>query len=265
MTSMKRPIDAAAGPPPRSALRRWAPLGILILVAGAAIAAGLPRHLSPDSLIAHRAALTAYVAANLPLAFVATMLVYTAVVALSVPGGLALTILSGFLFGPVLGTICAVASATIGATILFLVAGSSVGDALRAKAGPRLNRIAEGFRADAFSYLLFLRLVPVAPFWLVNLAPALVGIPVRTFFFATLIGILPGTAVFATIGAGLDSVIAAQEQAQAACLAAGTCTLHINPKALVTREIIAGLIGLGLMALVPIVVKRWRARRGGGA
>jgi uncharacterized membrane protein YdjX (TVP38/TMEM64 family) len=122
--------------------------------------------------------------------------------------------------------------------------------------------LAEGFRADAFSYLLFLRLVPIFPFWLVNLVPALAGVRLPVFAAATAIGILPGTFAFAFVGAGLTSVITAQGTAYRACLAAGRsdCRLDFDLKAAVTPELLIALAALGVLALIPVVVKRLRAR-----
>ena len=104
--------------------------------------------------------------------------------------------------------------------MIFLIARSALGEWLTRRAGPFAAKLAEGFRADAFSYLLFLRLVPF-PFWLVNLAPALFGVRLSTFIAASAIGIIPATVTFAVFGAGLDSIIAAQEPQYNACLAAG--------------------------------------------
>jgi uncharacterized membrane protein YdjX (TVP38/TMEM64 family) len=153
--------------------------------------------------------------------------------------------------------------ATLGAIIVFLIACTSVGDALVQRAGPRLKRLADGFREDAFSYLLFLRLVPVFPFWLVNLAPPLFGVPLKTFALATAIGIVPGTFAFAFAGAGLDSVIAAQKAAKQACIAAGgsDCYLHIDLHALVTPKLLVAFAVLGLVALIPVVLRRWYGHR----
>ena len=132
-----------------------------------------------------------------------------------------LTLLGGFLFGWLVGGAAAAVAATIGATGLFLIARTSIGDALLHRAGSRVQRLAAGFREDAFSYLLFLRFLPVVPFWITNLASALFGVPLKTFFLATQIGVIPATYAFAVAGSGLDSVIDAQSRAREACLAAG--------------------------------------------
>src|SRR5262249_46645692 len=157
----------------------------------------------------------------------------------------------------------AVVAATTGATVIFLVARSAFSQYVLRRAGPRLAKIADGFRADAFSYLLFLRLVPVFPFFLVNLAPALVGVRVATFVAATAIGIIPATFVFASVGAGLDSVIQAQAATYLACLNAGAadCHLDFDPAAVLTPQLVGALVPLGLLALAPVLVRRF----GGGA
>ncbi len=192
--------------------------------------------------------------------FVAT---YVFVVALSLPGALALTIMGGFLFGWAAGGSLAVLSASTGAVIVFLAARTSLGTLLAEKAGPRLSRVLAGFRSDAFSYLLFLRLVPIVPFWMVNLAPALAGIGLGTYALTTVIGILPGTFAFALAGDSLDSVIAAQKEAYQTCLAAGLpeCRFKLHPRMLITPSLVMALAALGLLALVPVAARRWRARR----
>ena len=159
--------------------------------------------------------------------------------------------------------ICVI-GATIGATLIFLAARTALGEPLLRWAGPRANQLAQRFRADAFSYLLFLRLVPVFPFWLVNLAPAVVGVRLGTFVLATALGIIPGTFAYALVGGGLDSVIAAQEAAYRACLAAGRpdCRLDFAMSALVTPQLLAAFVALGVVALIPVAVRKWRARRG---
>ena len=108
----------------------------------------------------------------------------------------------------------------------FSIAKSALGEYLVRRAGPRVASIAEGFRVDAFSYLLFLRLVPVFPFWLVNLVPALCGVSFKTFALATALGMIPGTFAFTFVGAGLESVVVAQEAAYRACVAAGSAGMQ---------------------------------------
>jgi uncharacterized membrane protein YdjX (TVP38/TMEM64 family) len=252
--------DAASGGQrsERLSLRRLAPLLVLILLGGLLVASGLHRQLSLETLVRHRAALDAFIAANHAGALIAFILIYATAVSLSVPGAVFLTIAGGILFGWIVGGIAVVIAATAGATVIFLLAKSAFGEFFLRRAGTRLSKVMRGFRSDAFSYLLFLRLVPLFPFFLVNLAPALVGIPLSTFVVATALGIVPGTFVFASVGAGLDSVIAAQSAAYQACIAAGRadCRLDFDASAALTPQLIAALTALGLLALVPVIVKR---------
>jgi uncharacterized membrane protein YdjX (TVP38/TMEM64 family) len=130
------------------------------------------------------------------------------------------------------------------------------------RAGPRVGRFAAGFRANAFNYLVFLRLVP-APYWLVNLVPAVLGVPLRTFVIATAIGIIPITVIFAVLGAGLDSVLSAQAASYQACQQAGAldCRMQFEPKSLITPTLLAAMGGLGVLALIPVLAKKWWPQR----
>lgn len=244
--------------------RRLAPVVVIVLLAVMVFAAGWHRQLSLETLVRHRAALDAFVDAHFAYAMAVFLAVYVAVVSLSIPGAVFLTIAGGVLFGVVAGSIAVVIGATAGATVIFLIARSAFSDYVVRRAGSRLGRIANGFCADAFSYLLFLRLVPLFPFFLVNLAPALVGVRVVTFVTATAIGIIPATVVFTSVGAGLDSVIQAQAAAYEACRAGnvgGDCRLDFNPAMVLTPQLIAALVALGVLALVPALVRRVMARR----
>ncbi len=244
----------------RRLLRLW-PLGLVALLLAGFFALGGHRHLSLDGLIRNRDVLAATVAAHFLPALAGFALFYVFATAVSIPGLAVMTLAGGFLFGWLAAGIVVVAAATLGATILFLIARTSFGAALADKAGPRLARFAEGFREDAFSYLMFLRLVPIFPFWVVNLAPALAGVPLRIFVVTTALGILPGTFAFTLIGSGLDSVIEAQIAAQPGCLADPACTPSIDPGALVTPKLVAAFAALGLVALIPVAVKAIRRRR----
>jgi uncharacterized membrane protein YdjX (TVP38/TMEM64 family) len=169
--------------------------------------------------------------------------VYGMLVALSVPGAAVLTIAGGFLFGTWLGALGAIIGATLGATGIFLAARSGLGG-LAQRAGPLVGKLEAGFRADAFNYLLVLRLVPIFPFWLVNLVPALVGVRLPTYVLATFLGIIPGTFVYASLGNGLGSVLEEPDLA-----------IVFRPSVLVP------IVGLALLALIPVGYKRWRDKR----
>jgi uncharacterized membrane protein YdjX (TVP38/TMEM64 family) len=239
---------------------RYLPLALLVAASIAAFAGGAHRLLSLETVVAYRDRLQDFVHQYGAISVLAYSAFYITAVALAVPGAVFLTILGGFLFGWLIGGVVAAVSATIGAILVFLIARTSIGDILLRKAGPRLGKLAHGFRRDAFSYLLFLRLLPVMPFWLTNLAPALFDVQVKTFALATMTGILPATFTFAIAGSGFDSVIAAQKASFKACKAAGRtdCSFDLDIWTILTPQILAALAALAIMALVPIVVRRWR-------
>lgn len=227
-------------------IKRLAPLAILLAAIAGFFALGLHNYLSFDALRQHREQLLLLVDQHPFLAPVVFMLIYATVVALSVPGGAVLTIAAGFLFGVFAGSIYVVFAATLGATIVFLIAKTALGDMLRAKAGPRIRRMEEGFREDAFNYLLVLRLIPIFPFWLVNIVPAFLGVGVSTYVLGTFLGIIPGSVVFASVGNGLGAIFDAGQ----------TPDLGI----IFEPAIIGPIIGLALLALLPIAYRKYKAR-----
>jgi uncharacterized membrane protein YdjX (TVP38/TMEM64 family) len=243
--------------------RRLVPLAIVVAGLILVFVLGLNRQLSIESLVRHHAAIETFVAEHRAPAFAAYVILYITVVAFSVPGALVLTVAGGVIFGTFLGALGAIVGATIGATIIFLIARGAVGEILARRAGPTLNKVMAGFRQDAFCYLLFLRLVPLFPFWLVNLVPALAGVRPATFVAATALGIIPGSFVFAFFGSGLESLMDAQRAAYEACLAAGGegCHLGFDVHALATPRLVAGFIILGVFALVPVLVKYVKAKQ----
>ena len=198
------------------------------------------RYLSLDTIKSNRDALLAYTQAHHAQAVVAAFVVFVAATALSLPGGLVLSLTYGFLFGRWTGTFIVVFAATIGATLLFLAARYVVADFARRRLGALGERINAGFTKHGFSYMLFLRIVPF-PFFLVNLAPALTSLPLRTFVLATFIGVIPGAFVFVNLGETLGRIDSVQD--------------------LVSWETFGALALLGLLALVPISVRRLSSRR----
>jgi uncharacterized membrane protein YdjX (TVP38/TMEM64 family) len=251
--------------PPTAAIRPARVLAFAALIVLGFVVVGIGRYegLSPVALLERHAAIDAFVATHWLAALAAFAAIYVVVIALSLPGGALLTICGGAIFGGLAAGSAALVGATIGATIIFLIAKSALGGWLVRRAGARAQAVAAGFCADAFNYLLFLRLVPLFPFCLVNLVPALCGVRLRTFVLATALGIIPGTFAFAFFGAGLGSAVTAQVDAYRACVAAARtgCRFGFDPSAAVTPQLIAGLVALGVLALVPVVVKRLRAAR----
>lgn len=250
---------------PKGALSRWGPLAVLVAGIVAVYVSGSHKYLSLSAVAENRDALLEFVANHYVSAILAYALAYIMTVAFSLPGAALLTILGAFLFGWFIGGLVTVIAATLGATAIFLIAQSSVGDSLTRKAGPWVKSFSEGFARDAFNYLLFLRLVPVFPFWLVNIAPALFNVPLSTYVWATFIGIIPGTFAFSIVGSGLDSIIAAQQASYDNCVAekgAGACTFSLDAGALVTPQLLAGFAALGFVSLIPIIVKRVKSAKG---
>jgi uncharacterized membrane protein YdjX (TVP38/TMEM64 family) len=230
-----------------SLLKRLLPLVLIATVIVLFVTLDLGRFISFDSLREHRETLNVWVSAYPLLAPLAYMLLYIVVVAFSLPGGAVMTIGGGFLFGALLGGTYAVVGATIGATALFLVAKTSIGDFLMAKAGPGIGKLQSGFSDNAMSYMFVLRLVPVFPFFLVNLAPAFLGVSLRVYLIATFFGIMPATFVYALAGSGLGSVF---DQGG-----------EFSMKSILTPEMMAALAGLALLSLIPVVYKRFRKDR----
>lgn len=255
MPPFERPAER-----PSNLARRLVPLAAVIVLASIAYYVFGRDGLSLEALVRHRAVIDALVTGHRLLAVLAYIGIYVIVVALSVPGAIFLTVSGGFLFGLPVGASAAVVGATIGATIIFLVARTALGEPLLRRAGPRAVKLARGFRDDAFSYLLFLRLVPAFPFFLVNLVPAFAGVRLLPFVTATALGVIPGSVVYALAGTGLDSVIAAEKHAYDACLAAARakCQLVFDPMDILTPQLLGALVALGLLALVPVAVRRLR-------
>jgi uncharacterized membrane protein YdjX (TVP38/TMEM64 family) len=229
-------------------IRRWLPVLAIVLGAALFFAFGLQRYLSLDALKANRDWLYSQVADHLILVLAVYVLVYVGAVALSLPGAAVLTLAGGCMFGQWLGTGVTVVAATIGATLLFLAARTAFADMLRQRAGPWLTRMHDGFQANAFSYLLFLRLVPAFPFFVVNLVPAFLGVRLRTFVLATFIGVIPGTFVYTTVGAGLKTLL--------------DSNADFSLGSVLTPQILTAMIGLAVLSLLPVAYKAWRKSGG---
>ena len=231
-----------------TAFRRALPLAVLVGGLIAYVALGLDDQLSLDTLRDNQATLNDLVVRHAAAAAVLFVLTYAVATALSVPGGAVLTIAGGAMFGLIWGTVLAVTGATLGAMAVFLAARTALGDSLRRRAGPALLRFEAGFRRDAVSYLLTLRLIPLAPFWLVNLVPALLGVSLGVYALTTLVGIIPGTLVYAAVGDGF-----------AATLRAGG-TPHLAT--LFEPAILLPLFGLAALSLTPVLYRWLRGRQG---
>ncbi len=238
---MDVPPPPPAATPSGSRALKLALVALFVGVVVAFFALGGHRYLSLDAIKANRDALLAFTQQHFATSLAIAFVVYVAVTAFSLPGGLVMSLTVGFLFGRWVGTALVVAAATIGATLVFAAARYVFADAARKRLGALGERINAGFTENAFSYLLFLRLVPLFPFFLVNLAPAFTSIPLPTYVLATFVGIVPGTFVFVNLGQTLGRIESLQ--------------------GLVSAETLGALALLGVFALVPVALRRLRARR----
>ena len=227
-------------------LRRMLPFAILLLGLAVFFALGLNRQLSLQTLSGNEAELTAWVAANSVVAALTFVAAHTSVVAFSLPASVVMAAASGFLFGVWEGALLSMVGTTIGSIILFFAARSAFYDLFRARAGAAVARLEEGFRRDGFSYLVFLRLVPIFPSWLVTIVTALLGMRPAVFIPGTFIGIVPGCFVFAGIGADFGLLF---RNGQTPDLGAIFQVRTLLP-----------LLGLGVLALLPVLYRRWRRR-----
>jgi uncharacterized membrane protein YdjX (TVP38/TMEM64 family) len=203
----------------------------------------LGRFLTLESLKTNRDALTTFYQKNRLIMAGAFIAIYIIQTALSLPGAAVLSLAAGAIFGALIGTLYVNIGATVGATLAFLVARYLFHDVIQNKFGPRLEKINKELETRGFNYLLFLRLVPLFPFFLINLGAGLTRIPLRTFFFGTMIGIIPGSFVFCNAGASLATITSLKEVA--------------------SPRVLGSFALLGLFALVPVLYQKFRGKQGG--
>jgi uncharacterized membrane protein YdjX (TVP38/TMEM64 family) len=230
------------------------PIAAIVVVLGVVWATGLYRYISFAELARHRGALLAWVSGHGWTAPAVFMLGYALAVALSLPVIGVLTVSAGFLFGVVPGAIWSVVGATAGAAALHAATYTALGAWLSRRAdgsrtiGQAIERMRAGFQRDAFSYIVFLRVVPVFPGFVINLVPALMGVPLGTYVAASVIGFIPMFLVLASIGSGIGGILARG--------AVPDLTVVLEP------PILLPMLGMGLLALAPVAYRRLAARKG---
>jgi len=227
-------------------IKKFLPLLIIVSLSIMAWVLDLHHYLSFETLKTHQQSFEVWINNHLVLSILLYAATYIAIVALSLPAATFMTLAGGFLFGQWIGTSVVVLSATIGACLLFLSARIATSDWLSKKVGGLATAMQKGFQEHAWSYLLTLRLVPVFPFVMVNLAAALFQIPLRTFTLATLLGIIPGSFVYVSMGVALQEVIQ---------------TPHFSPNIILDPKILVAFIGLGVLSLLPVVYKQLKKNR----
>lgn len=231
--------------------KRYLPLFLLAIVLAIILFSGFTKYLGLSTLKENGVELSAFVDRHAVLALVLYVAIYALATAVSIPGAAILTLGGGYLFGTWVGGAATVIGATIGAVIIFYAVRTSLGASLRARAeasGGRLKAVIDGVRDGAFGYILTLRLIPIAPFWLVNVAAAIAHAPFGAYTLATVIGIIPGTFIYCGIGAGIGDVLARDE--------APDLGIVFEP------QVFLPLLALGLLTLGATLYQRRAARNG---
>lgn len=235
--------DMSQTPDNKSTIARYGPL-VLIVIVAAVGAFALRDYLSFDALRDNREALIAFRDENFALTIAAFIAAYVAIVGFSLPGAAIATLTGGFLFGTALGTVVNVTGATLGASAIFLAARMGLGDKLKARmeaSDGLVSKIKKGLDENQWSMLFFIRLVPAVPFFVANLIPAFLGVPLRRFVISTFLGIIPGSLVYTSVGAGLGEVFANGD----------TPNLGI----IFEPHILLPILGLCALSLMPVVIK----------
>ena len=200
--------------------------------------------MSLDSFRAHQIEIVKFIQSKYYLSVLIFIGLYVFSTALSIPGALILTMMGGYLFGAFLGALFSLIGAIVGASILFIAARSAFGELLKPKIGSSIERMRNELTKNAFFYLLFLRLTPVFPFFVVNIAPAFLNISFSKYFFASFLGMMPGAAVYALMGSGLNKTLVSGK--------------GFDKIPNVSFEFLAGLVGLAVLSVVPILIRRWK-------
>lgn len=242
-------------------LKKFAPLILFIIVFIAIWSTGLQNYFSLAVIAEHQLTLETYVNEHLIYAILAYIAIYILTVGFSLPGATILSLVGGLLFGGLFGGFITIFAATIGAILLFLIASTSFGDVLKHKAGKWMDKITAEFNQGAASYMLFLRLAPIFPFFVVNIASALLRARFWTFCWTTFLGIMPGTFAITFIGAGIGAILAKENMRYQECLTsnAALCEFELSASSFLSMELVIGLMALGVVALIPIVVRKYKS------
>lgn len=227
-------------------IKLW-PLYVIGAGLAFAISQGWHTQLTPEALGQNAVYLDNLVKENFLLVLLAFIGIYIAATAFMVPAS-ALTIGGGFLFGTAIGAPATVTGATIGALILFLAAKSSIGETLKSIAGPFIGKMEKGFNENALSYLFTLRLIPVVPFAVANIAPAVLGAKFKDYFLSTALGIIPGTVAYSLIGNGLrETLLTVGENADVGALVADAA-----------KNFVPAFFALAVVAMIPTIYKKFK-------
>ena len=219
-------------------LNRFLPISILLTGLLGAFFFGWAEYISLETIRTNKEELRQFIQAKYATSVFIFIFIYAFTTACCIPGAAILSLTGGYLYGVSLGATFSLTGATIGACSLYFAARTALGDSLKSRAGSAIMSMQEGFKKNSFSYMLFLRLVPVFPFFLVNLVPAFLQVRFSIYFFASVIGMVPGAVAFSLTGAGLDKILLNSDS--------------FDISSLITNELMLGLIGLGILALLPV-------------
>jgi uncharacterized membrane protein YdjX (TVP38/TMEM64 family) len=229
-----------------SLLLRFGPAALLVALAIAAYSSGLVGHINLTELQGRRLSLEEFVAVRPLVSALIYVSMFTVAVSLSLPLALILCLCGGFLFGALEAGFLASLSSTLGGMVMFFVARTAVGDILGRLAGPRIAKLRVEAKKDAFALVLTLRLIPMMPFWLINVGAALVGIPFRTFAIATALGVMPSCFIYASLGSGLGSLF--------------DRGVTPNGRMVLEPEVLVPLLALALLGILPLAYRLVRSR-----
>lgn len=220
--------------------QKFIPLIILVSIGCIIWITEIYKYISLETLKEHQNFLKHYVENNFIIATLVYSLLYFIIVSLSIPAATIMTLTGGFLFGQIVGTICVVLSASFGACSIFLSTKFAAKNSSKKEHGSWVQKMKNGFQENAFSYMLTLRLIPIFPFVIINIVAGILQIRLKTFFFGTLIGIIPGSYVYVSVGVAMQTLLNKD---------------NFSPENLLSRDVIIALTGLGILALLPIIYK----------
>jgi len=249
MTDTVNDIEKNLNEKKPSALKKFAPFIVVLAGLALAISQGWHNYLTPAALGENAVYLNDLVQNHFLLVLLAYIAIYALATAFMVPASI-LTVSGGFLFGLAIGAPATVTGATIGACALFMAAKTSIGDTLKAVAGPFLEKMEKGFNENSLSYMFTLRLIPVFPFAVVNIAPAILGAKFREYFITTALGIIPGTVAYTWIGAGLrGTLLDAAAKGETADVGALVGAAAAN--------LIPAFFALAAVAMIPVIYNKF--------
>ncbi len=231
----------------KSIVKKLLPLGIIAAALALIFGMGWNEYFALDTLSKYESQLDGFVNDNYVVAILGFVALYAVLVAVFFPGALILTIFGGFLFGAVAGSAAVITGASLGAVINYILARWVMRDLMVQKAGNALKKVETGLQENELSYMFILRLVPAFPFFVVNIVAGVFGVKMRNYLIS-MAGIIPGSAVYASIGNGFRQTLAEGGE-----LSIGSTITQ--------PYVLFPMVGLVILALIPVVVKKFSKNR----